>query len=92
MENYDLQTLCMQRLLDICRNAPSPYYHTLVTIRSPLLCDFRDYLFEQMWCDIGFKTFDVYVLCDEILEQREFVDNSSNSSLLEQCRSKIITL
>lgn len=86
----------MHRLLGICRNVPRPYFHTLrdilVPIRSPLLCDFRDYLFEQMWCDIGLKTYEVYLLCDEILEQRGFLVNSSNSSLMEQCRSKIITL
>lgn len=94
-EPVSLQDACLDRLHNICLVSRKPVYmdvrDMLVKMPTHLIRDFGEYLFDVMWDEPDFETFNIYCLCDEIVVQRE-LESARHVSLFERCRTDVVRM
>ena len=80
-----LQVKSIQSIYNSCLNCPNHLdaRDILVQLTSPVLAAISHFLYDRFWDEFSFHMHDIFLLCEEILQQREFASSPFFPTLLK---------
>ena len=69
-----LHDICIQSIYNSCLNCGNHLdtRDILVQLTTPLLQDISQFLYDRFWYEFSFDMHDIFLICEEILQQRSF--------------------